>query len=259
MSIAIPQWLAPWLVGAGLLGVALALVVTVRAYLAVQRAEYYIVREEARQTGLRATLAVFIFILLTVIFLLIPRRAASPQSIALPTTPASQQQPAHTPTPLPSVATATHTATPPPTATEPFIPTSTPQATLPPAFLSPLPSSVPPPGDARFEFWTLAEGVDENAQPIRPASQFPVGIERVYLFFRYDGLLPNVSWTTVWYLNGELLSGGSSLWESRRPTGEWHVFLALDGGYPVGEYEVQVWLGDRLEIRIRFSVGGNVG
>jgi len=150
--------------------------------------------------------------------------------------------------------TVTATPTPPATATEPFIPTSTPQATLPGAFISPLPSAVPPPGDARFEFWTLAQGVDETDQPVKPGSQFPVGTERVYLFFHYDGLLPNVPWTTVWYRNGELTSGGTSLWESSRSTGEWYEFLAFPGGYPEGDYEVQVWLGERLQIRAVFSV-----
>jgi hypothetical protein len=113
---------------------------------------------------------------------------------------------------------------------------------------------VPPPADAHFEFWTLAESVDADNQPVNPSTQFPAGTERVYLFFEYDGLLPNVLWTTVWYENGELLSGGTSLWDSEKPAGQWHTFLEFPGGYPVGEYEVQVWLGERLQIRALFSI-----
>lgn len=256
MSVAIPSWLGPWLVGAGLVGLALALLVAVRAYFQVRRAEFYVVREEARRAGLRAILMVFLLALLTLVAVFFPRQAARPQATPLPTLQTPAQTLTTVPTSAPSTATptATPTAAPQPTATEPFIPTSTPPATLPPEFASPLPSAVPPPGDARLEFWTFSQEVSENSQPVRPGTQFEAGIERVYLFFRYDGLLPNASWAAVWYKDGQLLSGGAYLWESQRPTGEWYVYLTLEDGYPAGEYEVQVWLGSRLQIRARFSV-----
>jgi hypothetical protein len=87
-----------------------------------------------------------------------------------------------------------------------------------------------------------------------PSTEFPVGIERVYVFFRYDGLRPNVPWTTVWYRNAEPVSGGTRLWESERSVGQWYEYLEFAGGYPVGEYEVQIWLGQHLQIRAFFSV-----
>lgn len=251
MSIAIPEWLAPWLVGAGVVSIVLALIVTIRAYLQVRRAEYYVVREEARRTALRATLVLFLLVLLTILLSIAPRQASAPEPTATPT-------PGQTPTPTPTRAAPTPTATPSPTpratATEPFIPTSTPQAKLPAAFTSPLPSAVPPPADARLEFWTFAQDVSESGQPLEPATQFPAGIERIYLFFRYDGLLPNVPWTTAWYRSGELIGGGTKLWRAEKPVGARYEFLEFSGGYPVGDYEVQVWLGDRLQIRITFSV-----
>jgi hypothetical protein len=251
MNVAIPRWLAPWLIGAGLTGVVLALIMTMRAYNQARRGEYYVIRDEARQTTRRGLLLVLFFTVLTVGSLFIPRQDPAPQP-----TPAATPLPTSTPTPTRTVPTPTptHTSTPQATATEPFIPTSTPQATIPAAFISPLPSAVPPPGDAHFEFWTLAEGIDANIQPVNPATQFAAGTERVYLFFEDDGLLPNVPWTTVWYGNGELLNGGTSLWEAEKTAGQWHVFLAFPGGYPTGEYEVQVWLGERLQIRALFSV-----
>lgn len=251
MNVAIPQWLALWLVGAGLAGIALALIITIRAYLQARRGEYYVIREEARRAMLRGLFLVLFFAALTVGSLFIPRRNPPPQP-----TPTATAAPTSTSTPTRVIPTATPTptSTPQATATEPFIPTSTPQATLPPAFISPLPSAVPPPADAHFVFWTLAEGVDQNAQPVNASTQFPAGTERVYVFFEYDGLLPNVPWTTAWYRNGELLNGGTSLWEAEKSAGQWNVFLAFPGGYPVGEYEVQVWLGERLQIRALFSV-----
>ena len=251
MSIAIPKWLAPWLVGAGLAGLILALAMAIRAYGELRRAEYYVIREAARRTFVRTAALVLLLALLTLVALFIPRQAPSPGPTATAT---PQPSPFPTPTHAAPTATATATLTPQPTATEPFIPTSTPQATLPVTFTIPVSAAIPPPADARIRFWALAQGVDENNQPLRPAEQFPEGIERIYLFFRYDGLLPNVPWTTLWYRNGELLSGGTYLWESRRPTGKRFVFLAPAGGYTAGEYEVQVWLGDRLQIRAFFFV-----
>jgi hypothetical protein len=256
MSIAIPHWLGPWLIGAGLVCIALALIVTIRAYVQLRRAEYYVIREEARRTGLRATLALFFFILLTLVFLFLPRQSPTTPPTPIPTLGPTQ---APTPTVVEPTPTATVTTTPQATATEPFIPTSTPQATLPAAFTSPLPSAVPAPADARLEFWTLAQGVDENSQPVQPGTEFPAGIERIYLFFRYDGLLPNVPWTTAWYLNGELIGGGTKLWEAERPAGERYEFLEFSGGYPEGRYEAQVWLANRLQIRAVFSVVSTEG
>jgi hypothetical protein len=251
MSIAIPQWLAPWLVGAGLVAAGLSIIFTVRAYFQLRQAGYYVVREEARRNMLRSSLLILIFVLLTLLFLFLPRQAPAPES-----TPTATADHTATPTVTPPAptATATPTATPRATATEPFIPTSTPRATLPPAFESPLPSAVPPPADARFEFLTFAQGVDDNAQPVEPGTKFPVGTERIYIFFRYDGLLPNVPWTTAWYRGDELVAGGTKLWEPDKPSGERHEFLAFPGSFPEGEYEVQVWLGDRLQIRATFTV-----
>jgi hypothetical protein len=250
MSIAIPTWLAPWLVGTGLVSIVLALVVTIRAYIQLRRAEYYIVREEARRTAVRASLVVLLLTLLTIASVFIPRQTPSSE----PTPTVTPSLPAPTPTATVPAPISTTTSTPQPTATEPFIPTSTPRATLPVSFTSPLPSAIPPPGDAQFEFWTLARDIDENNQPVEPSTRFPEGVTRIYLFFRYNGLLPNVPWTTAWYRNGELLGGGTKLWEPEKLSGERYEYLEFPDGYPVGEYEVQVWLGERLQIRAVFSV-----
>ncbi len=256
MDIAIPQWLALVLVGAGLLGVVVALIATVRAFAQSRSGEYYVIRDEARRVALRALLIFLIFILLTIAFLLIPRQESTPQPTATGT---PTRSPVPTVTHVVFTPTVTASSTPRPTATEPFIPTATPQATLPVTLTLPLPSSVPPPGDARFEFWMLAPDVDGNGLPVEPSTEFPVGIERVYLFFRYNGLLPSIPWSIVWYRDGEFLNGGTRLWEPERPSGERHEFLEYGGGFPAGNYEVQVWLGDQLQIRVSFAVGEGQG
>jgi hypothetical protein len=254
MSVAVPKWLTPWLVGAGLASVTLSLLLVIRAYAQLRRAEYYIIRESARRTVVRAALLTLILVLLTIGLLFVPRRGDIPGPTTMPPTATWQLTPVLTlPAATPTLV-ATDTPTPQPTATEPFIPTSTPMATLPVTFTVPLSLAVPPPADAQIEFWTLAQGADQNNHPVGATSQFPAGIERIYLFFRYDGLLNNIPWTTIWYKDGEYLSGGTDLWESQRPAGERYIFLGSLNGYAEGEYEVQVWLGDRLQIRAFFSV-----
>lgn len=250
MNVAIPQWLAIALIGAGLVGVVLTLIIAIRAFVRARRGEYYVIREEARRTALRATFLCLLFIGLSIGFLLIPRQTRESQPLPS-ATPLPTQNPTFTqPVPTP---TATDTPTPQATATEPFIPTSTPQATLPVTLTTPLPSAVSPPGDARFEFWTLAEGVDDANQPVNPTAQFPAGVARVYLFFHYDGLLPDIPWSVVWYGEDEYLRGRTSLWEPERSIGTRYEFLDL-GEYPPGEYEVQIWLDNTLQMRVRFSV-----
>ncbi len=254
MNIAIPRWLTVWLVGAGLIGVILTLVVAIRAYVKVRRAGYYIVREAARRTAVRASLLVVILTLLTIIVPFIPTQDPAPKPTLAPT-PHSSLTP--TPTRAIPTATATSTPTPLPTATEPFIPTSTPQPTLPITFTTSFSQAVPPPADASIEFWTLAQGVSDDNRPVEAATQFTVGIERIYLFYTYDGLLPGVPITIVWYHEGELLSGGTDLWEAQQSGGERYVFLTPSGGYTIGAYEVQVWLGNRMQVRVFFSVVGD--
>ena len=39
--------------------------------------------------------------------------------------------------------------------------------------------------------------------------------------------------------------------------GERYVFLTPGGGFIAGEYEVQVWLGSRMQVRDFFSVVGD--
>lgn len=250
MNVAIPQWLAIALIGAGLVGAALTLIIAIRAFLRARRGEYYVIREEARRTAIRLSLLFLLFAVFSIGVLLIPRQTARHQPVPS-ATPTPSQIPTFT-RPAPT-GTATTTPTPQATATEPYIPTSTPQATLPISLTTPIPSAISPPGDASFEFWTLAEDVDDASQPVNPTAQFPSGTARVYLFFHYDGLLPDIPWSVVWYLEGEYLRGRTSLWEPERSTGTRFEFLDL-GEYPPGEYEVQVWLENTLQMRVHFAV-----
>lgn len=255
MHLSIPAPWAPWLIGLSVLGIVIALVLTIRAYLQSRSGAYYAVREQALRTAGRALLVTLVFLALTITLILIPKHQSTPQStptatVRLAPTPT---QALTTPTPLP-MATATPTSL--PTATEPFIPTTTPTPRPPDTALTPLPSAVPPPADAHIELTGLAQEVDENGFCQEPATQFPSGVGRLYLCYTYDGLLPNVPWTVAWYCGGEYLGGGTSLWESGRAAGNGYVFLSPSQGYPVGECEAQIWLAERLQFRARFKIVG---
>ncbi len=259
MNLSIPAPLAPWLIGLGIVAFFIALALTIRAYIQSRSGAYYAVREQALQAAGRALLVTLILLVLTIVLVMIPRTESSPKptagaiasataTIRMVSTPTDVViTPTFTPNPSPTLL---------PTATEPFIPTTTPTPQLPDTALTPIPSAVPPPADAQIKFGGLAQNVDENGLCQGPTTQFPADVQRLYLCYTYDGLLPNVPWTVAWYCGGEYLGGETSLWQPGRSAGNGYVFLSPSQGYPPGKCEVQVWLDSRLQFRARFEIVG---
>ncbi|HHH40430.1 MAG TPA: hypothetical protein ENK56_00315 [Chloroflexi bacterium] len=255
MRLALPADLAPWLIGGSLL-VLVALIFTgIQGFITFRRARYHVVREAARRRVIWAFSFAMPVGLLALILILIPHTGPPLLSRPRPTPmPSPQPTPTFTSTPT---ATATMTATPtptrPPTATPPPIPTFTPTAQLPQSARSPLPSAVPPPADARIIFETLALGVDEAGNPVEPGESFAAGTHRIYVFFTWQGIPKNVPWTHAWYRDNVYLGGETTLW-SWDVAGRGYLYFVPPDGYRPGEYEVQVFLGTRLQFRKRFTI-----
>ena len=159
------------------------------------------------------------------------------------------------PTPRTPTATLPPTDTPTVTAT----PTETPlppDAELPAAVRAPLPTQAVTPGpDARLVELVLASGVQDD-MPVGPSTQFPSGTTRVYAFFAFDGMSHDVPWTHIWYaqVNGELREAWSAveLWPYDSPSGRvWRYFEPH-----AGQYELHVYVGRRLQLKVPFTVGG---
>ena len=100
----------------------------------------------------------------------------------------------------------------------------------------------------------FAEGVAEDNKPINPATTFPAGITMVYGIFNYEGLKDGLEWTYTWYRDGELEATRTEIWKSGEEGSAW-VNLWNDAGLPSGNYELRLYLGDKLLQSGTFVIG----
>lgn len=160
--------------------------------------------------------------------------------------PAPQVEPSATPTgppailptsqPPPPVTVVTVIATPGSTPTHTPFPTFTPHA-------RPLASDVTPAPDARLEITALDDEVTNALLPVDPATSFPAGTERIYLFVAFENMTQGVLWRRELYRDEELIEGNSYLWGL--PTeGRTSFFLGSDPAFAPGSYEIRLYLGD---------------
>ena len=62
-----------------------------------------------------------------------------------------------------------------------------------------------------------------------------------------------VVWSRVLYRDGQAVQGQAYLW-SQDESGESFFFFGNEAGYPPGEYEVRIYLGDHEVSRFDFTV-----
>ena len=181
---------------------------------------------------------------------------------ATPTpTATATQTPTEVPT-LTAAATATATLTDTPTATLTATPTATPTPTLTftpsPTVDSVLQLTPPAPGiaarsSARINITAADEVVSSNQTPVEPRTVFNAGIERIYLFMSYSDMDDGVVWSRVLYRDGQPVQGRAYLW-SLGEEGSSFFFFGNEAGYPPGDYEARLYLGDEETSRFEFVV-----
>lgn len=245
----------------------------------VRFARYYVLRERARRAGGRWLTIAVISLVLGMVALYLHCRIPSAPSVPLYTVTASVSEvlspapeallsPSPTYTPR---ATAIPSPTPLPTSTPIPTPTSTPTPVhpLPETALTPKPGATPAPPDARITLLTFARD-QENGRPVDPGDTFPPGDHRVYLFFTYEGMRQGVVWTYGWYHEGRYLDGNTCLWGVVEETcpqvfgekGSTFLFFnpravetgEYPNGYVPGTYEVRVWIEDRFQGSLSFTI-----
>lgn len=173
---------------------------------------------------------------------LLPTVAPTPTLTAIPTPTPRTPTPTFTPTLTPTV-TPTPTRTPIP-----------PDADLPAVLRTPLPEQAVEPGDgATLVSLVLASGV-ENNQPLNPGATFPAHTERVYAFFTFEGMAPNVPWIYIWYIqiDGEWVEYWSSveLWQYGSARGTTWRYVNVRPG----RYELHIYVGHGLQKKVPFVV-----
>lgn len=177
---------------------------------------------------------------------LLPTVAPTPTLTAIPSPTPRTPTPTFTPTSTPTV-TPTPTRTPLP-----------PDAELPTPLRTPFPTHAVEPGEgAVLSGLILASGV-ENNQPVNPGAIFATGTERIYAFFTFEGMAPNVPWVYIWYIqiDDEWVEYWSSteLWQYNSARGTvWRYVNARPG-----KYELHVYIGYGLQRKVSFTVQDGV-
>lgn len=135
--------------------------------------------------------------------------------------------------------------TPTATVTVTRVPTFTPTPTVrPTATASPTPTTIP----AAFGPIRFAPAVLEtDNSPADPLDRFPPGITLLYGAFSYAGMREGTRYQAEWLLNGKVQPelGVSERWTSAK-AGNWWVNISNPKGILAGEYQLNLYLDDRL-------------
>ena len=249
-----------WITWLLLLAFLLAVVSGTLSLMRSRRERYFQVRREAVVRGWQLVLAGIGMLIgaMLVIGLGTPLlRLAVPATLtAAPSLTPSNTLPPPTQTasltPLPSP-TGTATEGPTPTATDTASPTISPTPVLPVLLITPiLTATVTPPAEAIAAEVRFSRRDDCTV----PGSQgfFDQLPKTIYAHFFYNNWLPGVQWSGVWLRNGEVIYTETHLWDGS--TGGCG-FSNYDGGkmwWPEGNYEVQIFVGDRWLTSSGFAV-----
>jgi type VI secretion system secreted protein VgrG len=243
------SWLAWTLVLTGLvLGI-----VAVRRVFQAGRLRYYLLRREQAAGAWRLLLVAATVTLASIVVFAFGRPAAY---MVFPPTPSV------TPTPTPS-STPTITQTPTITVTPSIslTPSVTPTATA--SFTPELPESlqllyqddITPEPEAILSPILVATSLTSFNIPIDPAEAFDNPVGRLYGAFSYDHMTDGVRWSAFWNSGEETVCFETKPWDGG--TGGYGYTDCLpEGGWPEGEYEIQVFIGTEWEVSTRFQIRG---
>jgi hypothetical protein len=154
-----------------------------------------------------------------------------------------------TPTPVPTAApnVVVITATPAATPTPPR--TATPNVIVVTATPEPLPKSF-----GAITFAPVVIGAEPNFKPVDAASRFPEGLVKIYAIFGVEAPLKSSQWRYEFLANGQRMSGMSGYgWDLNQPGTTWVSIWGNDGLEP-GEWEMRLYLGDRIAQRATFTI-----
>ncbi len=92
-----------------------------------------------------------------------------------------------------------------------------------------------------------------NGVAVNPGTEFAAGQAALYVSFDYSNMENGVLWRYIWYRDDALFNGGMRLWEWGAG-GRTYFYLRPEGGFPPGEYEVQLLLDKDIVQTAEFEV-----
>lgn len=137
----------------------------------------------------------------------------------------------------------------PPTIT-PILPPGTQTVTPPFATIE---SEVTPPPDATLTITAVARDISASLAPVEPGDTFPAGITRLCVFFDYSNMVNGVSVSYVLSQAGTPVWTASEIWTRGTEGPGWYCFDRA-AGFPGGNYQVQLYLGDQLEAQAALTL-----
>ena len=161
--------------------------------------------------------------------------------------------------PIPSI-TLSPTITLTPTITDTPAVTDTPTITstpfVPPAVEALFESQVTPNPNAVFSP-LLFSTVYENSECVASSTAFVNPILEMWACFSYDGMLPGVQWTALWYRGNELVHYETYPWDGSTGGLYYSQWSPPAEMWLSGEYQVQLFVGNDLKVIGRFIVSGD--
>lgn len=242
----------------GLLAV-FALANAVRAFNRSRTAPYFLLRRAAAMRGWRwllgavgAGLAFGATYWVRLPQIELPARPAPPTStLVIEITPAptraatSSPQPPGTPTSAPEE----QSGQAPPLASR--VPSPTPA----PLFAT-LDTTVTPQAGAAIDITAVSTEITDDFLPANASSALEAGTSRFYVFYDYRGMSEGVSWSGVVLVDNQIDEdvGFNELWATGEEGTNLYRWFDREGGWPLGEYEVRLYIGDQLADSITFRM-----
>ncbi len=190
---------------------------------------------------------------------ILPSITPSPRFSATPTATLTVTATA-TPTPTLTVPTQTLLPTETSTSTLTATPTATPTDTLTPTatfenvlLWTPPPSSRQPRAGARLTLATAAGEIGEDGSLVNAGRRFTAGIQRLYFQMDYRIMDAGIGWSRILFYEGVPVQGQSYLW-SLDENGSTIFFFGDENGYPAGDYEIRLFIGQEVVSTFAFTL-----
>jgi len=138
-----------------------------------------------------------------------------------------------------------------------YTPSPSPIPQLPLSVLGQFTSQVTPNPGAAFSPLTFSRGINFNTYlAIGAGTVFANPVGGVYATFSYDGMLPDVQWSAVWYREGEMVHYETKPWDGGTGGYGYTEWIPNAEEWLPGIYQVVIFVGMDPKVTGEFEVTG---